>query len=506
VAGHRYAACSAPRHDRSFPCASALAASFGPCIVGTSWTVEVSDWDAADARLEAAGLRLSAAFTGWILFANSATLIRPANREHPGRCASSSRSIRRARQRSRRGGVSRGKSEKGRMSQAKTGKDTKTHGEDPSVAQEQWLSRMFSSGHTPQVAIAIAIGAILAASALWMLPTGYAAQSLRSLHDHDDATQAATGTPGSVWSDEYAKVDANDEPARHRLVLEQVGKRNMPDTWDNWVTVPVTGRWGTVAEFEVSPHGLRIGTASDWVEVPLDGPHFAAAAEILGLGLATAWMVEKTYLLAEKSGGAIHYFAAAEIAHAMGHAKWKNNAPDGLRMKGPEFFRQRSALLRDWLLEHRIGADRLVSGYFKTVVPPIDGLTRRQGLEMVGGHTDEGERVQSLSGGFHHRSFFDYSHNIRLAKRTIRVNGRTMTLHQFFNNVRYAREFVFRRTRVPDRAYPYPEDLAAWMEKNGHLKYPLEARFSETKAKRKMAPTSPTHRRRGAGSRQAVGK
>lgn len=331
----------------------------------------------------------------------------------------------------------------------------------------------------------IAAGAVVVGVALWMIPTRTAALRLKPLSQQDEPAAASPETPGSEWLKEYAKVDLDDEPARHRLVLEQVAKGNMPDTWDNWVTVTVWGPKGTVVEFDVSPHGLRIGTNSDWVEVPMDGPHFAAAAEILGHKLATAWMVEQTYLQAKKDGGVAHYYAAAEIALAMGDKDWKRNSPNGRKMKGPGFFRQRSMLLHNWLEERDLGGDSLVSGYFKAVVPPIDGLTRRHGLEMVGGYDDLGEKVQSISGGFHHLTFFDYSHNIRLAKSEMRVDGRTMSMNEFFSNTRYAWEFGFRRTGVPDRAYPYPDGLAHWMEKKGYLKYPLGREASKTNPKRR---------------------
>ena len=317
---------------------------------------------------------------------------------------------------------------------------------------------------------------------LWTLPGRTPKPGPKSSAAPGEGAQRPALLPGSEWLIRYADLDPDDESVRHRLVLEQVALGNMPDTWDDWVTVTVKGRRGTVVDFEVSPHGLRIGTNADWVEVPLDGPHSAAAAEILGYQLCTAWMVEQIYNQARKHGGMVHYFAAAEIADSLRLLDWKHDAPDGEMMKSPEFFQQRSTLLQDWLNEHAIEPDTLISGYFKTVVPPIDGLTRNGGLEMVGGHTEQGRKIQSLSGGFHPRSFFDYSHNIRLAKDSIRVQGRAMALREFWSSVKYAVEFGFRRTILPDRAYPYPPSLADWMERNGYLKYPLDAEASKTKA------------------------
>jgi hypothetical protein len=274
--------------------------------------------------------------------------------------------------------------------------------------------------------------------------------------------------PALAWLLQYDEVDPSQEGRRHRLVLEQVARGNMPDTWDDWVTITVIGRKGTVVEFEVSPHGLRIGTNEDWVEVPMDGPHFAAAAEILGLSLAPAWMIEKTHLEARSRGALVHYFAAAEIAQSMGYDDWQPNAPDGEKMKSSGFFERRSALIRNWLEEHQIADDALVSGYFKSVVPPIDGLTHRGGLEMLGGYSDDGERIQPLSGGFHARTFFDYSHNVRFTKNFVRVDGEHVDLAEFWGSVEYALEFGFRRSSIPKPAYRYPRELTRWMRNHGH--------------------------------------
>ncbi|MBN2195874.1 MAG: hypothetical protein JW751_23860 [Polyangiaceae bacterium] len=279
----------------------------------------------------------------------------------------------------------------------------------------------------------------------------------------DDTEPRARGPGGARLVEQYAKLDPEDEPARHRFVLEQIAAGNLPSSWNRWVTVQVRGQFGTRVEFDVSPHGLRIGSDADWVEIPLDGPHFAAAAELLGCRLSTAWMVEQTCQQARRSGTVVHFFAAAEIAQSLGWHDWQNNSPDGLKMKGATFFRQRSSLLRHWLDEHHVASGDLVVGYFKDVVSPVDGLTRPRGLEIVGGRDDSGREIQPLSGGLHHTRFFDYSHNVRLVRDPIRVDGKSLTLDEFFTQVGYAREFTFRYTAVSERPYHYPPALARWM-------------------------------------------
>ena len=281
-----------------------------------------------------------------------------------------------------------------------------------------------------------------------------------------------SGTPGSKVLEEYAKIATKSD--KQLWVLQQVADGNMPGTWNDWVTIKTKGSKGTEVEFEASPHGLRLGTSSDWVEIPLDGPHSAAAAEILDCKLATAWMVKQIHLQAMKEGEGkvVKFFAAPEIAEALG-IKWNPNRPDGEAMESPEFILVKNVMLHAWLAGNKVSDGMLVSGYFKSVVQPVEGMTNRSGktsrLEIVGGYNDKGKPIQGLSGGFHWEAYFDYSHNIRLVKDEMKVNGETMTMNQFFSTSKYAVEFGFRRSKVPARAYPYPADLAAWMKEHGYL-------------------------------------
>ncbi|MBN2197261.1 MAG: hypothetical protein JW751_30950 [Polyangiaceae bacterium] len=332
---------------------------------------------------------------------------------------------------------------------------------DP-AAEWDWRGQPRQRRREWTIAAAVALGATLVGFALprWGPRTDVVKHACVVAHQ-----PGIRGAPsGSSLIDQYGALDPGDEPARHRFVLEQIALGYLPSTWNRWVTVRAQGQKGTRVEFDVSPHGLRIGTDADWVEVPLDGPHFAAAAELLGCRLATEWMVKQTHRQARRDGNTVHYYSAAEIAASLAWYDWDNNTPDGPKMKGAAFFRRRSSLLRRWLDQHDIAGSDLVSGYFKAVVPPIDGITRPRGLEIVGGHDDENHQIQPLSGGLHPQRFFDYSHNVRLARNEIRVNGRPLTLNEFFTNVRYAREFQFRYTVITEHAYRYPERLERWME------------------------------------------
>lgn len=256
-----------------------------------------------------------------------------------------------------------------------------------------------------------------------------------------------------------------DQTARQRFVLMQVAKRDMPSTWDDWVTVKAKSQKGTEVEFQVSPHPLRIGTDKEWTEVSLDGPHATAAAELVGCTLPTAWMVEQIHLQAKKEGGAVHFFTATEIASTLGW-KWNPNQPDGNRMLTPEFFRKRNELLHGWLNDKSVKGTQLISGYYKDVVYPA---SLREGLEIYGGYDDQGNLIQPLTRGVHSQGYLDPFIGVRFARPEIKVNGESMTFGQFFGSAEYALEFRFEKTAVAKRAYNYSPRLVKLVGENTTL-------------------------------------
>ena len=303
------------------------------------------------------------------------------------------------------------------------------------------------------------------------------------------------GPGGKEMMSEYEKL--TDPKARHMYVLKQVAAGNMPSTWDDWVTVKAVGKTGMEAEFEVSPHGLRIGHDDDWIEVPLDGPHAMAAAELRGCTLPTYWMAEQILLQAKKTGGLVNFFNDGVIAN---HPDTKNtlgvnwnalskDQKDAFKMK-PPLVKARNILIKKWQEEHKISDRQLTSCSFKEIVQPVEGLTtaaaeefsilgvnitvkdaKTNMLEIRGGcYVDEKgnikKEVQPLSSGYHEDTYFDYSHLPRLVRLKIKVNGGILTFTDFFNNADYSREFVFQKSPVPERAYNYSVELAKFVEEN----------------------------------------
>lgn len=263
---------------------------------------------------------------------------------------------------------------------------------------------------------------------------------------------------GREFMEEYKKL----EPAqRHMLVLQQLAIGNVPDHFKQFETIRVESGKGNVLEMQVARHGLRIGTDADYVEVPLDGPTAMAAAEIYGCTLPTPWISDQIHTAAEANGGIVPFISAPEIAKRLS-IEWNPNKPDGNWMRSAEFVAERNRMLREYCQKHGITDEQLTYGYHKDITHPLPGTTKPGMLEIYGGCYASGDRVQPISGGFHGAKYFDYSHQARFIRATIKINGKVMNISDFMNNLDYAKEFGFHKMPI-ERAYKYPSTLAAYV-------------------------------------------
>lgn len=284
--------------------------------------------------------------------------------------------------------------------------------------------------------------------------------------------------PGAEIRKQYEAVDEAKWKERHMVVLQHVANKNMPSTWDDFVTIEVKSPKGTVVQFEVAKHPLRVGTDDDWAEIAVDGPHAAAICEITGYSLPHYWMVDHIHVQARKDKGVIHFYPTCEIATALQVA-----CPKGSSSK-KEFILKRTDLVRAWMEKKGVQSDQLQSGHYKDVVLPVDGSTsgpqqrtlrdRLTGrtriksgkIEIYGGYNDAGNRIQPLSGGHHIKGFFDYPQGIRFVKKEVKVNGETVPLADFVGSAQYAAEFGFQTSTIEEPYYPYTDELKKFVEEH----------------------------------------
>ena len=300
--------------------------------------------------------------------------------------------------------------------------------------------------------VGIAVAVFLMAGALLV-----AGHLVGPCHKKPDLQQLS----GSDLMTQYEQIA--DPTARHMFVLRQVAARNMPASTLSFVPIKVTGQKGTEVEFQVSPHPLRIGTDQDWIEVPLDGPHALAAAELVGCTLPTAWMAMQTDLMAKKTRGMVHFFDALEITNLM-KIDWNPEKPDGALLRSPELFERRSELLRAWLTENKFEDQWLIGGYYKDIIQPsATGAANR--LWSYGGYDDQGNLIQPV-GWMHTSNYFDYVTLPRFVKPWLKVNGQIVSISDFTDNAAYAIEFKFDQNIISAPAYELSPELEEFVRKN----------------------------------------
>jgi len=277
------------------------------------------------------------------------------------------------------------------------------------------------------------------------------------------------GPAGTELMNEYEKI--GDPTARQMYVIKQVAAGNVPSSSKHFVTIKVNGKSGTTLQFEVVPHGLRIGHDGDYIEAPTDGPYSMAACEAQGLTLSNRWMSGKIRDQAFTTGGKVPFIAYAEISRLLG-VPYNGGPPDGVKMKSPEYVRARNLLLGRWRSEHKFDDDRLASGYFKEVIQDSVRIGQGKVATFPGYSEVLINGSHELAADVHEKTYFDYSHLGRCVKWEMKVDEKTITMGEFFGSKDYQKEFGFdaSASKTTLRPYKYSLDLLKFMDENGYLR------------------------------------
>jgi|GEM_PF-4882846 len=286
------------------------------------------------------------------------------------------------------------------------------------------------------------------------------------------------GPAGSDLMKEY--VNMADPTARQMFAIKQVAAGNIPSSSTHFVTIKVKGKGKskTTLQFEVAPHGLRIGHNDDYMEVPTDGPYSMAACEAQGLTLSNGWMGGKIREQAFATGGKVPFIDYAEIARFLRMP----TALDGVKMKSPEFVQGRNFLLKKWRSEHNIDDDRLTSGYFKEVIqnPKQSAIGH---VATYPGYIDPPIKKgkHEVEADEHEFTYLDYSHLGRCVKWEMKVDEKPITMGEFFCSEAYQKEFGFdaEASKTKLRPYKYSPELLKFMDENGYLR----SEYDSTKEK-----------------------
>ncbi|MDY3551088.1 hypothetical protein R5W24_000162 [Gemmata sp. JC717] len=219
--------------------------------------------------------------------------------------------------------------------------------------------------------------------------------------------QPAPGIPqrpaGAVGGAEFFKsLDKLTPAEREAAVAREVLRGNVPEFLRTFQKITTKSRDAggkeRTAVFEVMPDYLAVGSDTDFVRAPMTPQTAARIADAFGCALPTRKAVDEVY-------------RAAVVK-----LEPKPLTEDRER---PSTFLKHNALIEDQRRGQKVG--ELVAGIKKDVVVS-NRLTEKPGrVAIYGWHKLDGKAIQPLT-IVHGETYVDYSHGVRLMKRTVLVD------------------------------------------------------------------------------------
>lgn len=190
---------------------------------------------------------------------------------------------------------------------------------------------------------------------------------------------------------------------RESALLREIRRGNVPDFMRRWATIRVRAKDAEgrerVVVYQVTPDYLSVGADDDFVRVPLTPMAAQAVADAFGSTLPTRKMVDEIY-------------QASSVK--------LDPQPLGEPRTTVETFIRHNALIEGRRAGNALG--ELVGGIKKDVVITRLPADRTDHVAIYGWHKLDGSPIQPLT-SIHVNSYVDYSHGIRLVKRTVLVDG-----------------------------------------------------------------------------------
>lgn len=202
----------------------------------------------------------------------------------------------------------------------------------------------------------------------------------------------------------------NAGPARDRQMVDIVGT-NGPFPFV-WVRVPLPDNNGF---FEVASDYLAIGNGADWCRVPMGGAAAQLLADKLGCVLPTAFMVDLIW-----RAGTVK----------LGPTPFR----DLTGMMTTRRFVEHNAIIE----QQRQGRQGLVVGQKKDVIISNRLENNPSAVCIYGWHEPNGKPIQPISTAHHQWWYSDYSHGIRLVKRSMVLADQAVDIEDVWRNPRIA--------------------------------------------------------------------
>jgi hypothetical protein len=190
---------------------------------------------------------------------------------------------------------------------------------------------------------------------------------------------------------------------REEAIAREILRGNIPNFLRAFKPIAVSAKDSAGKEhtirYDVAPDYLAIGSDADFVRMPMTPATAARIADAFGCALPTRKIVDDVYRN-----------AALKLA------------PKPLTMdrEAPATFLRHHRLIEEQRAGHPLG--ELIAGIKKDVVVTNRLAEKPNRVAIYGWHTSEGKPIQPLT-IVHVDRYVDYSHGVRLMKRTVVVDG-----------------------------------------------------------------------------------
>ncbi len=194
---------------------------------------------------------------------------------------------------------------------------------------------------------------------------------------------------------------------REERVVSEILNGNIPDFLRNFRTISFYNDTNYV-EIEILTDYLSIGSDEDFIRMPMTPVAAQIIADSLHCSMPTAYLVNE---IAKNADGAIEPFPFRPKGNRnelLITFEDNNNAINALMAAGGFKYNQLiSGMRKDVIITHKIASDS----------------SRLNHVTIYGWHYPNGKRIQP-SNNVHSNDYVDYSHGIRLVKRSVKINGK----------------------------------------------------------------------------------
>jgi hypothetical protein len=206
----------------------------------------------------------------------------------------------------------------------------------------------------------------------------------------------------------FARLGVMKPAEREAAIADEIGRGNVPDFLRAFHKLKVTAKDTTGKErsaiLEVMPDYLAVGSDTDFVRVPMSPTTAAYIADRFGCCLPTRKIVDDVY-------------NAASVK--------LEPKPLTTDRESVATFLKHHEIIEGQRAGKMLG--ELVAGVKKDVVVSNLLGEKPNRVAIYGWHKSDGTPIQPLS-IVHVRTYVDYSHGVRLVKRTVTVDGRERDL------------------------------------------------------------------------------